>query len=321
MSDLSLFEIFLSLFQGASLIGLLAATVRMATPMLIAGLGQIVAQSSGVLDLSVEGLMLVGAFFGFVGAFYSENLWVGVLLAMLSTAMVSLLMSYMSVSLYANQTIVSIMLLIMLGGLITFLNKLIFGVGYLPPKTPGFQALHFPILSDLPFIGEVLFQHNLLIYIGFLLVPVVGVLMYRTTWGFQVRAVGEHPRAADSVGINVHRTQYLAVIFGGMLAGLAGAFLTLGWIGIFTDELTAGRGWLAIALVFFGKWNPYRLAGGALLFGFVNAVQLRMQAMAGDMVAFQIFLMLPYLLAIGVLIMVSRKAGGPAALCVPYKRE
>ncbi len=318
---MSIWEVFLQLFQGAVFVGLLAATIRMATPLVIAGLGQIFAQSAGVLDLSVEGVMLVGAFFGFVGAFFANNLWAGLLAGMACAALVSLLMAFLSVTLRANQMIVSVMLVLMLGGLITFLNKLIFGVGYIPPKTQGFQALQLPVLSSLPFVGPVLFQQNLLVYLAFALVPVVGVIMYRTTFGLQIRAVGEHPRAADSLGINVFKTQYLAIVIGGLFAGLGGAFLTLGWTGVYTDILTAGRGWLAIALVFFGKWNPYRLAAGAILFGFVNAVQLRMQAMSGQMVAFQIMLMLPYLLCIVVLTMVSRKAGGPANLCIAYQRE
>ncbi|MCZ7574773.1 MAG: ABC transporter permease [Ardenticatenaceae bacterium] len=318
---MTFWHLILQLFQGALFIGLLAATIRMATPLVIAGLGQIFTQLAGVLDLSVEGVMLVGAFFGFAGAYFMGNVWIGVLTGMASGAIVSLLLSFLSVTLRANQTIVSIMLVIMLTGVVNFANKLIFGVGYIPPKTAGFAALHFPLLSDLPVVGPVLFQQNLLVYIGFLLVPIVSIIIYRTTFGLKIRAVGEHPRAADSVGINVYRTQYLAIMIGGLFAGLGGAFLTLAWTGLFTDIITAGRGWLAIALVFFGKWNPYRLAAGALLFGFVNAVQLRMQAMAGQMVAFQLMLMLPYLLAIVVLIMVARKAGGPANLCVPYKRE
>ncbi|HZQ06321.1 MAG TPA: ABC transporter permease [Anaerolineae bacterium] len=318
---MSFLELIPQLFQGAVLIGLLAAAIRMATPLVIAGLGQIFAQLSGVLDLSVEGMMLMGAFFGFAGAYYTGNLWLGVLTGMLSGVAVSLVMSFLCITLRANQTIVSIMLVIMLAGLVTFLNKLIFGVGYIPPKTEGFQAVYVPGLSDLPIVGPVLFQQNILVYLGFLLVPIVGIIIYRTTFGMNIRAVGEHPRAADSVGVNVFRTRYLAIIIGGLFAGLAGAFLTLAWTGLFTDIITSGRGWLAIALVFFGKWNPYRLAAGALLFGFVNAVQLRMQAMSGQMVAFQLMLMLPYLLCILVLIVVSRKAGGPANLTVPYKRE
>ncbi|MBI5828319.1 MAG: ABC transporter permease [Chloroflexi bacterium] len=318
---MTIWEVLQQLFQGTVFIGLLGATIRMATPLLIAGLGQIFAQSSGVLDLSVEGLMLVGAFFGFVGAFYTKKLWAGVLAGMIAAALVSLLMAFLTVTLRASQMIVGVMLVIMLAGLITFFNKLIFGTGYIPPSTEGFQPLHFPVLSDLPFVGPVLFQQNLLVYIAFLLVPVVGVIMYRTTFGLQIRAVGEYPRAADSLGINVFKTQYLAILIGGLFAGMGGAFLTLGWTGLYTDIISAGRGWLAIALVFFGKWNPYRLAMGAILFGFVSALQLRMQVMAGQMVAYQIMSMLPYLLCIIVLTMVSRKAGGPANLCVAYKRE
>ena len=318
---MTMWAIFLSLFKGSIFIGLLAATIRMATPLALASLGQIFTQQSGVLDLSVEGMMLMGAFFGFAGAYYTESLWLGVLIGMLSSALVSLLMAFLSVTLRANQTIVSIMLGLMLAGLVTSLNKLIFGVAYLPQKIEIFQPLHFPFLSDLPFIGPILFQQNILFYLAVILVPIVGVIMYRTTFGLQIRSVGENPRAADSLGINVFRIRYIALLIGGLAAGLSGAYLTLGYLGTYTDLVTSGRGWLAISLVFFGKWRPYRVAVGAIFFAFINAVQLRMQAMAGEMVAYQLLLMLPYILCIIVLTIVARDAGSPTAFCENYSRE
>lgn len=310
-----------ALLQEPVLIGLLAASLRMATPLVFAALGQVFTQSAGVLDLSVEGLMMVGAFFGFVGAFYSGSLWIGVFIGMISAALCSLLMAFMSVTLRANQTIVSIMLGLILEGLVTFLNKWFFGSGYIPPKTAVFQPLTIPFLSDLPYVGQILFQQNLLVYLALLLVPIVSVVLYRTTFGLSLRAIGENPRAADAAGINVFKMQYVAILIGSLFAGLSGVFLTLGWTGLYTDNITAGRGWLAIALVFFGKWNPYRVTLGALIFGLVNAVQLRVQALSGDTVAHQLLLMIPYLLCILALIGASRRAGGPANLTVAYRRE
>jgi ABC-type uncharacterized transport system permease subunit len=314
-------DILRQFLEPAVMIGLLAATFRMATPLLLASLGQIFTQLSGVLDLSVEGMVLSGAFWGFVAAFFTGSVWIGLLVGMLAGLLAALLMAVLSVSLQANQAIVGIMLTLMLAGLTFFMNKLIFGGAYIPPKTEGFQELYFPYLSDLPVIGAVLFRQNLLVYLAFILVPISSLVLYRTTYGLKVRAVGEHPRAADSVGISVYGIRYSAVLLGGVMAGLSGVFLTLAYTNLFTDNISAGRGWLAVALVFFGKWRPSQVMFGALLFGFVNALQLRMQTMASDLVAFQLLLMLPYLLAILVLTGVARNATGPAAFCLPYARE
>lgn len=314
-------DILRQFLEPAVMIGLLAATFRMATPLLLASLGQIFTQLSGVLDLSVEGMVLSGAFWGFVAAFFTGSVWIGLLVGMLAGLLAALLMAVLSVSLQANQAIVGIMLTLMLAGLTFFMNKLIFGGAYIPPKTEGFQELYFPYLSDLPIVGAVLFRQNLLVYLAFILVPISSLVLYRTTYGLKVRAVGEHPRAADSVGISVYGIRYSAILLGGVMAGLSGVFLTLAYTNLFTDNISAGRGWLAVALVFFGKWRPSQVMFGALLFGFVNALQLRMQTMASDLVAFQLLLMLPYLLAILVLTGVARNATGPAAFCLPYARE
>ncbi len=318
---MSLETLIRELFSGAVFIGLLAATVRMATPLLFTSLGQIFTQSAGVLDLSVEGVMLMGAFFGFVGSYYTSNLWMGVLAGMLSGVVINLLLAVIGVTLRASQGISSIMLVIMTVGLVIFLNKVIFGGTNIPPKTVGFQPLHLPILSDLPVVGPVLFQQNVLVYLAFALVPVVGVVLYHTTFGLNLRAVGEHPGAADSVGINPNRMKYIAIIIGGLFAGLGGAFLTLAYTNTFTDIITAGRGWVALSLVIFGRWNPYRVMLGALMFGFINALQLRLQVLLGSEVAFQLMLMLPYLLALVVLTRASQGASGPAALATHYSRE
>lgn len=314
-------EIVEQLLQPAVLIGLLAATIRMTTPLLMASLGQIFAQLAGVLDLSVEGVVLSGAFWGFVGAFFGGSLWIGVLTGIVGAMLVSLLFAFLTITLRANQTITGIMIVIMMAGFTFFMNKLIFGGTYIPPRTEGFQPLSIPLLSDIPILGEVLFQQNLLVYLAFALVPILTLVLYRTTYGLNIRAVGEHPRAADSVGLNVHRLQYSGVLLGGALAGLSGAFLTLAHTNLFTDNISAGRGWLAVALVFFGKWRPWQVMLGAILFGFVNALQLRLQTLVAEPLAFQLMLMLPYLLTIVVLTAAARNAAGPTALTLSYSRE
>lgn len=251
---------------GAVFVGFLASTIRLAVPLLFASLGEVVTQRAGILNLGLEGMMLAGAFFGFVGANLSGNLWVGVLSGMLAGVTLALLVAVFDVSLGADQTIVGLMVVIAVQGLITYLNNLIYGGSYVAPTTAGFAPLRIPVLADIPIVGETFFNQNVLVYLAFLLVPLFAALLFKTTWGLRLRGVGEDPRAADAVGVSVSRVRYLAVLFGGLMAGLGGAFLTLGYLGSYSENITAGRGWIAIALVYFGQWNPYRVLAGALLF-------------------------------------------------------
>ncbi|MBI3764469.1 MAG: ABC transporter permease [Chloroflexi bacterium] len=305
---------------GAVFVGFLASTIRLAVPLIFASLGEVFTQRSGILNLGLEGIMLIGSFIGFTAANLSGNLWVGVLAGMLSGLMIAIVIAVFDVTLGADQTIVGIMIVIAAQGLVTYLNNVIYKGGYVPPRIGGFTPIRIPLLADIPVIGDTFFNQNILVYIAFLLVPLFAVVLFKTTWGLRVRGVGEDPRSADAMGVNVFRTRYLALLFGGMMAGLGGAFLTLGYLGTFNDNITAGRGWIAIALVYFGQWNPYRVLAGALLFGGVNALQLRLQAQGANL-PFQFMLMLPYVLTILVLIGISREGRGPAALCVPYRRE
>lgn len=305
---------------GAVFVGFVASTIRLAVPLIFASLGEVVAQRSGILNLGLEGVMLVGSFIGFVAANVSGQLWLGVLAGMLSGLIIALVTAVFDVTLGADQTIVGIMVVIAAGGFVTYLNTVIYGGSYISPTIEGFQPVPIPWLVDIPVIGETFFDQNILVYLAFLSVPLIAVGLSKTTWGLRLRGVGEDPLAAEAMGVSVLRVRYLALLFGGLMAGLGGAFLTLGYLGTFNDNITAGRGWIAIALVYFGQWNPYRVLAGALLFGGVNALQLRLQAQGADL-PFQFMLMLPYLLTILVLLGISRKGRGPAALCVPYRRE
>lgn len=299
-------------------ITLFASTIRLAVPILSATLGEIFSQRSGVLNLGIEGMMLMGALGGFLGAHFTGSLWLGVLFGMIIGGLFGLIHAFFSVTLGVNQMLSGIGLYMLGWGLSSFLFRAIFGLSPVT-RLEGFSAIHIPILSQIPILGPILFQQNILVYLIILLVPLFTIILFRTTIGLKIRAVGENPMAADTLGISVFRIRYLCVIFGGMLAGLGGAYLVLAEIGVFTNQMTAARGWIAVALVIFSKWKPSWALIGALLFGLANAMQLRFQAL-GIAFPYQFLLMLPYILTITALILLYRRAERPGALTRPYKR-
>lgn len=300
-------------------IGLFAATVRIAVPFLLAALGETISQRSGVLNLGVEGMMLMGAFSSFVGAYFTGSLWLGVFLGMIIGGLMGLLMAFMSVTLRANQVITGVIINIFSWGLVAYLTRVIFRASYIAAPV-SFEPINIPVLSQIPVLGPILFQHNILVYLAIIFTPLTSFVLMRTTLGLKIRAVGENPQAADTLGVNVYAIRYLCVIFGGVMAGLGGTFLSLAYQNVFAEYMIGGRGWIAVALVIFGTWNPYKVFGGALLFGSINAFQLRLQAV-GVKIPYEYLLMLPYILTIIALILiVRRKVGAPASLAVPYKR-
>jgi len=292
----------------------------MATPLLFTSLGQVFTQRSGVLDMGVEAMMMIGALTGFAGAYYSGNPWIGLLTGMIGGVLVALLAAYFYVTLGADQVISGVILVIMASGLVILLNRIIFGSSYIPPRGAGFEAIQIPYLPELPVIGPVLFRQNLLTYVSWLLAPLAYFVLNRTTIGLSVRAVGENPMAADSLGINVPRVRYMCILFGGAMAGLGGTFLSLGYLNMYVTGITAGRGWIALALVIFSQWNPLLVLGGAHFFGALEALQLRFQS-AGIGIAPQLLQMLPYVLTVATLVIISRRGVGPAALGTPYEKE
>lgn len=303
------------------LIAILATAVTAGTPILYAALGEILAERSGVLNLGVEGMMLVGAVSGFVIGAKTANPWLGLGMAMVAGGGMAMIHAFLTVSLKANQVVSGLALTLFGIGLSGYLGKSMIGV----PLPQPFQTFNLPFLSDLPFIGPVLFQHDPLVYLSFLLVPALWVLLFKTRAGLNLRAVGENPAAADSIGINVFLTRYIYVIAGGMLAGIGGAYLSLAYVPSWMENMTAGRGWIAVALVIFATWNPLSALFGAYIFGGIDALGFRLQAM--DVMISPYFLkMLPYLFTIAVLILVTRKnlvnrIGSPKSLGVPYDRE
>ena len=302
-------------------VGFFAAMVRIATPLIFATLGELYAERSGVLNLGIEGTMLLGAMVGFSAAYFTGNLWLGVAAALFAGLCAGLLMSFLAVVLGVSQHVSGIGLTLLATGLAFYLYRLIFGQPASPPNIVPFQPLPIPLLSDIPLLGPVLFSQTPLTYLALLAVPATAFLLYRTPWGLSLRTVGENPRAADAAGVSVWGMRTQALVIGGALMGVAGAYLTISQFNAFTFGVVSGRGWVAIALVVFGLWSPWRCAAGALLFAALEALQLRLQTNNVLHLPYQVFLMLPFVMTIVAMALVSRNARAPAALLVPFRKE
>jgi simple sugar transport system permease protein len=300
--------------------GLIGATMRMATPIIFATLGEILAERSGVLNLGIEGIMLMGAMTGFLITFNSGSIWLGVLAAAMVGMILGLLMAFLAVNLGLSQHVSGLGITLFSTGLAMFIYRLHFGSPTVPPIIQPFKQITLPVLSKIPVIGPALFTQYSLTYIAWLLIPILSILLYKTKIGLKIRTVGENPVVADTVGVNVTLTRTLCLVVGGALMGIGGAFLTLAHQNMFLIDVIGGRGWVAIAMVIFGNWDPVKGTIGALIFGFLDGLQLRLQGV-GVAIPFHIFLMIPYLLTIVALISVSRRAAVPAALLKPYRRE
>lgn len=305
-----------NLLSIATLIGIAHSGVRLATPYLYAAIGEMFGQRSGVLNLGVEGVMLMGAFAAYYAVFLGGAPWLGVLAALLIGALMGVLMAVISVTMQAEQGISGIGLSLFGLGLSSLLLKVLVGS---PISIQGFPVWQIPLLSQIPVIGPIFFDHDILVYIAYLLVPLSIFLLYKTTFGLKVRAVGQNPEAADSLGVRVNAVRYATVILGCTLAGMAGASLSVGLLNIFQENMTNGLGFIAVALVYFGGWRPIGVLLGALLFSTVSAFQLWMQVL-GVPIPSDLAVMLPYILTIVVLAVGVKQIRQPAALTKPYER-
>lgn len=308
------------IFSIGFLAGLFSATLRMATPLIIATLGETFSERSGILNLGIEGTMLFGSLSAFLVAYKTNSLWFGVIAAVISGALLSLIMAYMTVTLGVSQHVSGLGVTLFASGLSLFVYRQVIGSPSIPPTIQTFSTIPIPVLSRIPFIGQILFNQYFFTYLAIILVPVCGFVLFKTNFGLSLRAVGENPESADALGINVYKTRYIALILAGGLMGLAGSFFTLAYFNMFIYGIVGGRGWVSIALVIFANWTPSRVLLGALLFGGVDAFQLRLQAI-GFKIPYQFLLMMPYLLTIIVLVLVARRASYPASLLKPYRRE
>ncbi len=312
----------------ALLVSILAVTIQAGTSLVFATIGEIFTERSGILNLGLEGIMIMGAVTAFAAAYHSDSLLVGVLAAMLVGAVLASIHAFLSISLRTDQVVSGLALTLFGTGLASFLGQNL-GPGGKPlvgEVGPKFGKLALPLLSRIPYLGEALFRQDPLVYVMYLLVPISAYYIYRTRPGLHLRAVGENPATADAMGISVPRTRYAYTILGGVLIGLGGAYLSLAYTPGWTENLTGGRGWIAIALVIFATWDPWRAVVGAVLFGGVNAIQFRLQA-AGTTIPAAFLGMLPYLFTVVVLVIITwweafrKRVGAPAALGLPYVRE
>ncbi|TFG85109.1 MAG: ABC transporter permease [Spirochaetales bacterium] len=299
-----------NIFSFEVLSGVLRTMIALSTPFLFAALGETFSQLSGVVNLGVDGIMLLAGFFAFYAVLLTGNVWLGLLLAMFIGLLMGLIMSLVSVTLKAQQGISGIGLQIFGLGMSSLLFKVLVGT---VKTVSGFAPIKIPLLGDIPFFGPILFRNNFLVYAAFLLVPVSWWILEKTTLGLKIKAVGQNPAAADSVGINVNRIRYFSVCLGAILAGVAGAALSISVANLFQDNLTAGQGFIAVALVYFGGWSPIGVLGGALLFSFATSAQLWLQVL-GIQVPASLAVMLPYILTIIVLTISVNRGKQPAAL-------
>lgn len=307
-------------------ITLLAAGIRSGTPILFATIGEIFAERAGVLNLGVEGMMLLGAMTAYGVAYGSGNPWLGLLAAALAGGGLALLHAFVTVTLRADQVVSGLALTFVGAGMSAVLGAPLVEVA----QAPRLPAFSIPGLVHIPILGPIFFfNHNIVVYIGFLLAPLAWFYIYRTRPGLELRAIGEYPAAADVLGVNVYAQQYFYVGVGGLFAGAAGAALSLAVTPLWVEGMTAGQGWIAVGLVIFAGWNPLRAAFGSYLFGAIRRLPLDLQSVGFFLrnPALGYFLnMLPYLFTIMVLVLGARAAlrqrlGAPAALGVPYVRE
>jgi simple sugar transport system permease protein len=304
------------LFSATVLIGILASGIRLATPYLYAAIGETLGQRSGVLNLGVEGIMLMGAFSGFYAVFKTGNVWLGLLSAIIVGGLMGLATAFINVTLQAEQGISGIgIFLFGLGMSDLLFQKLINNVA----TVRGFPALPIPVLSKIPVIGEIFFDHNILVYGAYLLALIAWFILNKTTLGLSIQAVGENPEAADTLGVSITVIRYFTVTLGGVLSGIAGASLSIALLNVFQQNLTNGIGFIAVALVYFGGWRPLWVLAGSLLFSMINSMQIWVQVI-GIPIPSDVAVMLPYILTIVVLVLSAGRVRAPSALTKPYER-
>jgi general nucleoside transport system permease protein len=309
-------------------VALVTAAIRLAVPVLLATLGEIITERSGVLNLGLEGVMVMGGVVGFMAAYTLQtgplagvSTWLGLAAGMLAGMGMGLILAVLGVSLGADQVIVGVTLVVFGQGMANYLYRQAFSS--LTARTNGLPALAVPVLSKIPVLGPILFVHDATVYLTVLLVALVWWFLFKTTWGLGIRTMGESPAAGETSGLNVIRTRYAAILLGTALAGLGGAVLTVVQLHMFREGIMGGRGWIAVALVIFARWRPGLALLGAMLFGLADSIQYRIQALSQiargmGTIPYEFLLMLPYVLVIVVLLARSGRSDAPEMLGRPY---
>lgn len=301
-------------------VGLWSSILRIATPLIFGTLGALLCERSGVLNLGIEGIMTFGAMIGWLTVFQGGDLWLGLLVAAIFGGIFGLLHSSLTVTLGLSQHVTGLGITLFASSFSYYVFRLAVPGQSTPPTIEPFQPIDFPVLSDVPFIGEAFFGQTAPTYLAILIALAMAYLLSRTPLGLAIRITGENPHAAEAQGLDPIKIRFGSVIFGSALMGVGGAFLTLSAFNSFFPTMVQGRGWICIALVVFSTWRPSRAILGALLFALFDAYQLRLQAIIGQAVPYQVFLMMPYLLSIVALVIMSRRARVPQALMQPYRK-
>ncbi|MDR7251579.1 simple sugar transport system permease protein [Nocardioides sp. BE266] len=302
-------------------VSLLGGAVALAIPLVFGALGGVLGERAGVVNIAIEGQLLFGAFAAAITASLTGSPWVGLLAAMVAGALVALILGLFAITYFVDQVIVGVVLNVLVVGLTNFLFRQVLTPNAESLNSPDrFSRMPIPVLGDIPLVGPIFFRQTALVYVLYIVVALVAYALYRTRWGLRVRAVGEHPKAADTVGIKVNRTRYRTILLAGAIAGMGGAYFSLVSVAGFNREMTGGAGYIALAAVIFGKWDPIRATLAALLFGFASNLQGVLSAI-GSPVPSQFMLMLPYLVTIFAVAGLVGRSRPPAADGVPYKQQ
>ena len=306
-------------YNFEALTDFLSSTLRLATPITFAAVGGLFCERSGVFNIALESCILGGAFGSAYGAFVFGNPVAGLIMGIGVGFLIGILLAYLGVTLGINQIVAGIAINVLTLGMTSFLARLLLGLGATTKTLPGFKAFSIPGLSRIPVLGPVLFQQDILIFVLFAVIVGGWLFLFKTPWGLNIRAVGHHPKAVDTAGINVERIRYGAVIGGCCIASLGGCYIILSQVFVFTEHMSAGKGFIALAALILGRWNPIGALLACLLFGFFEALQLRLQFSNPD-VPYQIFSILPYLASILALVFFVTKVRPPQAIGKKYYR-
>ena len=298
---------------------LLTRAIMMSTPLLLGALAEVYAERTGMMICAIEGIFLIGAWGGFVGAYMSGSLVVGLLTAIVLGALMALLYAFVTVTLKQQQVVTGTALNILAVGICSFFQRVLFGVPTTPLQIDTLPKITIPLLGQIPVIGEIFFQQNVLTYLAYILIPISIFVLYKTSLGLTLRSTGENPVAVDVAGINVNRVRFLTVLVAGAIGGLAGSFYTVGYLGMFTSSIIGGRGWIAFAICFLGNWSPKGAVLGTLAFGLADAISIYFRT-GTSVIPTELITALPYILTIALTIFRSNFKV-PAKLGIPYSKE
>jgi simple sugar transport system permease protein len=302
------------------MINLLIQTIKMGTPLLYGSISEVYAERSGVMITAIEGIFLIGAWAGFVVAYLTGSLFAGCAAAVFAGLLIAALYGWICVYLKQHQVVTGTAINILALGLCSFFYRVIFGVPLTPLTVQPFAEIPIPLLSRIPFFGDLLFKQNILTYLLYFIVPVSHFILYKTSIGLTIRSTGENPEAVDAAGINVDAIRFIMVLIAGTMGALGGAFYSIGYLGMFTATMIGGRGWIAFAICFLGNWSPRGALVGTLVFGFAEALSIYMRSKGGSIFPNELFIALPYILTI-VLTIMRKSFDTPEKLGIPYVKE